>query len=281
MSGDTPDSLDLFLIGNPDCIVVAVSAARGSTPREEGAFMLVSASSTFGTVGGGQLEHSAIDEARKMLIRGAAPTSLTFKLGPETGQCCGGEVKLTLELAGARRRAELLSSAQFDFESRPHVYIFGAGHVGNAVARAFALLPVKPFLVDHRSQELDAASHGVNTVLSAIPEQLVISAPPGSAFLVLTHDHALDFLIAREALARTDAAYVGMIGSKSKRATFKHWYLREGGGESGPSRLVCPIGGSKVSDKRPAVIAALAAAEVIAALSQARHACRLPECAHV
>ena len=84
---------------------------------------------------------------------------------------------------------------------------------------------------------------------------------------MLTHDHALDFLIVAEALKREDAAYVGMIGSKTKKATFKSWYLKTAGGsEEAFARLVCPIGGEAVKDKRPAVIAALAAAEIMTAL---------------
>ena len=97
-----------------------------------------------------------------------------------------------------------------------------------------------------------------------------MAAPAGSAFVVLTHDHALDFLIVAEALRRTDAAYVGMIGSATKKATFKSWYLKTaGGGEDAFARLVCPIGGDAVRDKRPEVIAALAAAEILAALAAA------------
>ena len=87
---------------------------------------------------------------------------------------------------------------------------------------------------------------------------------------MLTHDHALDFLIVAEALKRADAAYVGMIGSKTKKATFRSWYFREAAGdEASFARLVSPIGGDDVNDKRPAVIAALAAAEIMRALSKA------------
>ena len=97
---------------------------------------------------------------------------------------------------------------------------------------------------------------------------MVRSAPAGTAFVVLTHDHALDFLIVAEALKRKDAAYVGMIGSKTKKATFRSWYLKSAGGnEADFSRLVSPIGGDGVKDKRPAVIAALAAAEIMTAFS--------------
>ncbi len=89
---------------------------------------------------------------------------------------------------------------------------------------------------------------------------------PTVAYHPLTHDHALDFLIAAEALQRQDAAYVGMIGSKTKKATFKNWLKREAGREDLFENLVCPIGGAVVKDKRPEVIAALAAAEILTAV---------------
>jgi xanthine dehydrogenase accessory factor len=121
-------------------------------------------------------------------------------------------------------------------------------------------------LVDTREDELMASTvPRVETCLTAMPEAVVRDAPPGSSFVVLTHDHALDFLIAAEALRRTDAAYVGMIGSKTKRATFRNWLTREIGRPELFDSLVCPIGGTAVKDKRPAVIAALAAAEITTA----------------
>ena len=111
---------------------------------------------------------------------------------------------------------------------RPHVYVFGAGHVGDALAMALSLVPVRIVLVDTREDELSASTvPGIETCLTAMPEAVVRDAPAGSAFVILTHDHALDFLIAAEALRRDDAAYVGMIGSKTKRATFKNWLSRE------------------------------------------------------
>jgi len=110
----------------------------------------------------------------------------------------------------------------------------------------------------------------VETRLTPVPEEMVREASAGAAFVVLTHDHALDFLIVAEALKRRDAAYVGMIGSKTKKATFKSWFLKTAGGsEDDFARLVSPIGGDTVRDKRPAVIAALAAAEIMTALAGA------------
>ena len=105
---------------------------------------------------------------------------------------------------------------------------------------ALALLPVRTVLVDGRDEELSMASAGVERVLTPLPEEVVRRAPAGSAFAVMTHDHALDFLVAREALARGDAAYVGMIGSRTKLVSFRRW-LREAGPVD-TAGLVCPVG---------------------------------------
>ena len=124
-------------------------------------------------------------------------------------------------------------------------------------------------MVETRAEALDGFAEGVESRLTPVPEEAVLEAPAGSAFVVLTHDHALDFLIVAEALKRDDAAYVGMIGSQTKKATFRSWYLREAGGdEARYARLVSPIGGDEVRDKRPAVIAAMAAAEIMKALAE-------------
>jgi xanthine dehydrogenase accessory factor len=247
--------------------VVEVEAAYGSTPRESGAWMLISAQDICGTIGGGQLEFLAIAKARELIAENRSTCTLNIPLGPEIGQCCGGRVKLAIDLVDAGRREILLSRVAVDEEARPYVFLFGGGHVGHALANALVLLPLNITLVETRGDVLQNLPEGINARLTSLPEGVVRDAPPGSAFLILTHDHALDFLIAAEALARTDARYVGMIGSKTKRATFKNWYLRQAMGEEKQlSRLVCPIGGNTVCDKRPSVIAAVVTAEVTSAL---------------
>ncbi|MCR5856136.1 xanthine dehydrogenase accessory protein XdhC [Mesorhizobium sp. J428] len=274
-------TLARFLDAHPQAALVEVVEALGSTPREKGAWMLVSPDATFETIGGGQLEFMAIDRAREMLAGVAPPFEqlrpaggetrerLSIPLGPEIGQCCGGRVELSVRVADDRIRAELLRQAEAEEAKLPRILLFGGGHVGHALAAAFALLPVKVIVADVRAEALDGMPPAVDTLLTPMPEEAVRDARPGSAFVVLTHDHALDFLIVAEALKRDDAAYVGMIGSKTKRATFRSWYLKEAGGdEAALSRLVCPIGGDSVRDKRPAVIAALAAAEIMTALSR-------------
>ena len=188
-------------------------------------------------------------------------------LGPEIGQCCGGRVALGFKRVNRGLAEELIAKVDAEIATRPHVYVFGAGHVGDALAYALSLTPVRVILVDTREAELMAVdAPGVETCLAAMPEQVVRSAPPGSAFIVLTHDHALDFLIVAEALQRRDVLYVGMIGSKTKKATFKNWLKHEFGSVDLFENLVCPVGGAAVKDKRPEVIAALAAAEVLTAV---------------
>lgn len=265
--------LRAFLAAAPSAALVEVAAAKGSTPREQGAWMLVSPDAIFGTIGGGQLEFMAVDRAREMLVpayplhEGEGRLALSIPLGPEIGQCCGGRMELAIRPVDDTIRAELIAVAEAEDAGRPHVYVFGGGHVGQALASALALLPVNAVVVETRAEALEAMPEDVSARLLPMPEEAVREAPPGSAFLILTHDHALDFLIVAEALRREDAAYVGMIGSKTKKATFRSWYLKTADGtEAAFARLVSPIGGT-VKDKRPAVIAALAAAEAMTALS--------------
>jgi len=260
-------SLAAFLDATPSAALITVATAKGSTPREEGAWMLVSPEKTFGTIGGGQLEFLAIAKARELIAENIASGALDIPLGPEIGQCCGGRVALDIRIAGPDDRAEILRHAEEEDRALPHVYLFGGGHVGHALAAALALLPLRTILVETRVEALEDIPSEVETRLTPVPEEIIRQAPPRSAFIVLTHEHALDFLITAEALARDDAAYVGMIGSKTKKATFRSWYLKNGGEESRLSRLVTPIGGAAVRDKRPAVIAAMTAAEVMRALS--------------
>ncbi len=262
----TPRTLAGFLAAQSRVVAVRVARVRGSAPREEGAQMFVAPGATFGTIGGGQLEYMAIEAARAMLARGELVGSLDLPLGPEIGQCCGGRVELTLARMGAADRCAALAAARNAEQVQPHVYIMGAGHTGRALARALQALPVRPVLVDNRPGELAQAAAGIETRLSPLPEAEIAAAPPGSAFVVLTHDHGLDFLLTSAALARGDAAYVGMIGSATKRAKFRAWCRDHCDGQD-TGRLTCPIGAQGSADKRPEVIAAFVAAEVLAVLT--------------
>lgn len=258
--------LGRFLEANDGVIRVSLTRVRGSSPRNAGTEMYVSATDLYGTIGGGQLEFLAIQDARAMLRDGILNRDMDVPLGPEIGQCCGGRVDLSLSrMRGSDKRAAQRRSEDHDL-ALPHVYVLGAGHVGRALARIFQHLPVRCILIDTRAAEIGLCDADVEARVSAIPEIDIWNAPAGSAFVVLTHDHALDFLLSSAALERGDAAYVGMIGSATKRAKFRNWARQHCGGLT-TDELTCPIGASGSRDKRPSVIASFVAAEVIAELT--------------
>ena len=277
----TRAALTSFLAAHRPSILAELTAVRGSSPREQGAFMLIAADALLGTIGGGALEYMVIARARQVLRDGVPEAALDIPLGPEIGQCCGGRVDIAMRRVDATRAEALLARLDAETAARPHVYLFGAGHVGHALAAALAPLPLNVHVVDTRASELVGLPDNVEAVASPMPEAVVRSAPKGSAYAILTHDHALDFLIAFEALKRADSPYVGMVGSRTKRARFRAWYLGEGGDPAALDRLVLPIGGGAypqgLGDKRPAVIAALAAAEILVQIGRGEAAVRVTE----
>jgi xanthine dehydrogenase accessory factor len=248
-------------------VLVTVAAVRGSAPREQGAAMAVSHSRIAGTIGGGRLEWDAIERARAILQGEAEPGFADIALGPQIGQCCGGNVRLEFRPLDAGRLLALRAEAGRERDFLPQVFVFGAGHTGKAIAAALAPLPVEARLIDTRPQAFEGYDCPIAAVVTALPEAQIGKARPGAAHVVLTHDHGLDFLIAATALASGDAAYVGMIGSATKRAVFSSFLKDHGHGAELAARLVCPIGGSAVRDKRPQVIAALTVAEILTALA--------------
>jgi xanthine dehydrogenase accessory factor len=247
-------------------VLVRIEAAAGSTPREAGACMAVSPNAIAGTIGGGQLEFHCIDIARHMLGDGAEDQLLDIPLGPQMGQCCGGRVRMSLRHASAAEIALFSAREKAEAAARPPVLIFGAGHTGRALAKALAPLPFTVTLIDDRDDVMSGLPATVTCIRMADPVDAIANAPTKAAFVVLSHSHALDYRLAEAALARGDASYVGMIGSATKRARFEASFLRGGGRRETLARLTCPIGGSDVDDKRPEVIAALTAAELVRCL---------------
>ncbi|PYE87285.1 xanthine dehydrogenase accessory protein XdhC [Phyllobacterium leguminum] len=264
-------SLRHFLADHPDAVLIEITAAQGSTPREAGAFMLVAMDGFLGTIGGGQLEYRTMENARKLIKGDGGVEAMDIPLGPEIGQCCGGRAQLRFRKVTDTIIEELQARCRAAEETFAKVYIFGGGHVGRALALAMAPLPLSLTLIETREEKLVGLPDRIITRLTAIPEALVETIPPAAALIIVTHDHALDFLIAREALARDDLAYTGMIGSLTKRAKFSSWLAHEGDGDKNwLSRLTLPIGGGAVKNKRPEVIAAMTVAEVLTALENYR-----------
>ena len=259
-------TFEQFLSQPTPIILADITATKGSTPREAGTFMLVSETGLWGTIGGGNLEFAAIDRARGILADRDPEGQMTVTLGPDSGQCCGGVVEVDLTRLGAAGIEALRSRYVDEQRQNPDVFVFGAGHVGRALATALAPLPLRVVMIETRKDELENLPSAIESRLVAMPEGLVQDIRPGGAAIILTHDHALDFLIAAEALKRDDLSYVGMIGSKTKRGVFAHHLTRQDLDARLMDRLILPIGGGEVRDKRPEIIAALVTAELLIAM---------------
>jgi xanthine dehydrogenase accessory factor len=151
---------------------------------------------------------------------------------------------------------------------RPPLLLFGAGHVGQAVARAFAPLPFKLSWYDSRPETAEILG-----VTVAEPAEMAAAAmgAGGDAYgLIFTHDHGLDYALASAGLAGGGFAYLGLIGSKTKRARFMSRLRDDGFSEAALTRLTCPIGLPALKSKAPEVIAVSAAADLLMRLEAAR-----------
>jgi xanthine dehydrogenase accessory factor len=321
-------------------VLVTVTDVHGSTPRECGAKMLVTASSVIGTIGGGQLEYQCTRMAVLRLGEGEEESTSfvqRFPLGSNCGQCCGGVVEVLFEkvagaawvpdllgyydqrapvvlvtafgadgqalkflvsaaecraygatsaeveaavadvarqkLRGHSRRAERLRvnvpehiSLLLEplMSSTFNLAIFGAGHVGSAVVATMAGLDCHIRWIDNRRDIFPAKVPADVTCLESGSPQLEVAAMPSGAFyLVMTHSHPLDFEICGQILERGDFAYLGLIGSVSKRRRFEKLMRKQGMPDAVLDRLTCPIGVAGIESKKPEAIAIAVAAELL------------------
>ena len=147
---------------------------------------------------------------------------------------------------------------------RAHLTLFGAGHVGAAIVRALAELPCHVTWVDEREDMFPpTVPENVAIEVSDTPEALVAEAPPGASFLVMTHNHALDMRLSEAILARADAGWFGLIGSKTKRMQFEHRLQARGCAPERVKAMVCPIGLAGIGNKAPPVLAASVVAQLL------------------
>jgi xanthine dehydrogenase accessory factor len=314
----------IAVLQSPDPVMlISVAAIRGSTPREAGAFMLVSENAIAGTIGGGNLEHQVTLRARQTLAsQGDIITELVpFPLGPGLGQCCGGAVdiafhrlnpmqkhQLATAISSTQNRAgighgdwvllpmgesrHLETASAADAEALDHLFtgvrgglsgageerklclrlddgatplwLFGAGHVGQAIVQALAPLPFDLHLIDSRDEYLTLPETAkLHLHQSDRPQDEVGDMPSGAFALILTHSHAQDFDICRAALMQDDLGFVGMIGSQTKRARFVRRLKYRGLGDAEIGRLTCPIGIQGIACKQPAIIAASVAVQLL------------------
>lgn len=251
-----------WLHANTPAILVEVSDSKGSVPREQGTRMLVSASKTGGTIGGGHLELLAIETARTLLSQ---PTNEPFErhypLGPALGQCCGGAVTLRY----SRLTQEALQSWPTT-QPRFFLQLYGAGHVGRAIVKLLAGIDCRVQWIDEREEEFpnddDLPAHIEKVCVEPVEAEVRI-APPNACYLVLTHNHDLDLRITEAILKRGDFHYLGLIGSQTKRARFLHRYEARGIPADVLHRLTCPIGVPGIEGKEPEVIAVAVVAQLL------------------
>ena len=265
------DPLNLFLkqLAPQPAVLVQVHATEGSTPRDAGTWMAVSADDAVGTIGGGQLEYQAVQHARGMLAAQASDRTLTrIALGPSLGQCCGGVVHLRFELLTAEEapalRTRLIATLQ-------PLALFGGGHVGHALVEVMCRLPFSLTWIDSRDgvfpkalPERVVCEHS-EPVQSAVP-----SLAPQSLVLIMSFSHAEDLDVLAACLKRqrehSDLPYIGLIGSQTKWATFRHRLSARGFSAAELAHVTCPIGLPGIEGKEPEVIAVAVAAQLLQSL---------------
>ena len=236
-------------------ITVTVAATRGSTPREPGARMEVQAARITGTIGGGALEWEAIRQARAMLASGETRARRTIPLGPDLGQCCGGAVTL-----------EFVAGRVSDPAGAP-IWIWGAGHVGRAIAAVLAPLDLSVTLIDTHPDRLpDPLPPGVAPLVAADMPRAVVHAPRAAQHYIVTYSHDFDLALC-DALLRHGFAACGLIGSATKWARFRKRLGQMGHTSAQILSITCPIGDPALG-KHPQAIAIGVAARQLGAMGR-------------
>lgn len=269
------------LANEPACLVM-IEASRGSVPREKGAWMAVFAVGEVGTIGGGHLEYSAIAEARQRLAGGDSKALVRYALGPSLGQCCGGDVQLRFERVTA---AHVDSLRQRLAKPLQPVALFGGGHVGRALVEVLARLPLAVSWIDSRDEIFPAAVPANVACQHSDPVQgAVASLASGSSVLIMSFSHAEDLDVVAACLLRqrqrADLPYIGLIGSSTKWATFRHRLEVRGFSAQELAHVTCPIGIAGISGKEPEVIALAVAAQLLQTMERAQAPSHLAGASH-
>jgi xanthine dehydrogenase accessory factor len=269
--------LDRFLgrLAQAPAVWVVVQSTQGSVPRGTGTWMAVFAEGEVGTIGGGRLEFDAIAEARRLLAdgpdgpAGRAPLQRRYPLGPGLGQCCGGVVRLGFERVDADDIGRLRDRLR---TGRHPVALFGGGHVGTALVHALAPLPFAVSWIDSRDGVFPADAAAMAACEHSEPVHgAVPSLAAGSRVLIMSFSHAEDLDIVAACLLRQrergDLPFVGLIGSRTKWATFRHRLEARGFAAHELDRITCPIGVAGIAGKEPEVIAVAVAAQLLQSVS--------------
>ncbi|MBU2713499.1 xanthine dehydrogenase accessory protein XdhC [Zooshikella harenae] len=250
MSTGWIDAIMQLNTANQDFVLVTLLATCGSTPRNAGTKMVITENNIFDSVGGGNLEYQIISVARKLLSDLNVQQYIEyFPLGPSLGQCCGGSTVVLFEKIT---------------ESRVNIVLFGAGHVGKALVTILSELPCQIYWIDTREVMFPPlVPNNVVVINSDDPVEEVGILPANAYYLVITHNHQLDFAICEAILKKNNFSYLGLIGSKNKWRRFQQRLIYKNFSEEVISRIRCPIGLNEVPGKRPMEVAVSIAGEVI------------------
>ena len=260
------------LLDSQDAVWVRVQSHRGSVPREVGAWMAVFEQATIGSVGGGHLEWQAIAQARALLAGKPAVGLMRYALGPSLGQCCGGEVFLEFERVSAQDTPGLQQYFQAQQAQWPPVALFGGGHVASALVQVLGRLPFQVRWLDSRDGIFpETLPANVCTEHSEPVQGAVAALAPRSRVLIMSFSHAEDLDVVAACLlrqrARDDLPFIGLIGSRSKWASFSHRLTERGFTASELAQVICPIGVPGIAGKAPEVIAVAVAAQLLQSIT--------------
>ena len=249
-----------------DAVLVCVTDTQGSVPRDAGSYMAVFANTLVGTIGGGHLEYQAEAIAKDVLSgKVPVPPVQRIALGPTLGQCCGGVVCLSYERVTATDISRLMQRLK---PALKPVALFGGGHVGRALVHVLGALPYETRWIDSRDEVFPADLPAYVTVEHSDPVQAAVAdVVSGSAVLIMSFSHAEDLEVLASCLKRqrelNDLTYIGLIGSASKWARFKHRLEERGFGPADFERVTTPIGLAGIHSKLPEVIAVSVAAQLL------------------
>jgi xanthine dehydrogenase accessory factor len=259
----------LHQLARAPAVLVSVDDTQGSVPRERGAWMAVWPQAQIGTIGGGHLEWDALRQSRERLARNSDGTDnewvRSVALGPSLGQCCGGRVALRFEVLGSEDLAAV--GQRLSAPAWP-VALFGGGHVGRAIVQALAPLPYQVRWIDSRDEGFPRDLGAQVLTEHCDPVQAAVGdLAPGSVVLIMSFSHAEDLDIVAACLQRQrsadDLPFIGLIGSRTKWASFRRRLIERGFSEVELARITCPIGLPGIRGKAPAVIAASVVAQML------------------
>ena len=200
---------------------------------------------------------------------GATGANATGATTGAIGANATGATTTTGAIGRASVATELTFIERLD-DNLPAVWLYGAGHVGQALARILAELPLRLTWIDSRAELFPTTlPEGVRVLQDADSVATVFEAPVGAYFVVMSHSHPLDFELCHALLERNDFAWLGLIGSDSKAARFRSRLTRTGLSADVIAKLVCPIGVEGINSKWPAAIAVAVAAQLMQRVSAA------------